>query len=168
MTLQDRRQAGNALYVTLLGVQSAAALVILSYIQGMFRILIAEIGVAQPVSMTEVVSLASSILVSQAAFWVRVRYVQIPRWHSLVLGHLLAFTGRISFVFGGALFGVFFLRHMPELDLDRYAFGIAWRGAIVMTTLFTLYCYALELERLGAALQTESIRTPAAEPGKPD
>jgi hypothetical protein len=165
--MQARRQAGNTLYVTLLAVQSTAALTILIYIQSAFRILIAEIGVVHTVSIVEMVALATAILVCQAGFWVRVRHVAIPAWHSLVLGHLLAFAGRISFIFGGALFAVFFLRHMPELVLDRYAFGVAWRGAVVVTTLFALYCYALELERLGAALQQEPVEAPGAEPDKP-
>jgi hypothetical protein len=56
----------------------------------------------------------------QLAFWCRLLYVPIPfRRPSVLLSHLLLFLGRLSFIFGSALFSVAVFRHLPELGRRR-------------------------------------------------
>jgi hypothetical protein len=70
--------------------------------------------------------------------------------------HLFLFASRVSFFFGGALFSVFFFRHVPELD----QFPSFIQGAVklleVLLVLFSLFCYSLEIERLGRAREDHS------------
>ncbi|WP_157672267.1 hypothetical protein [Chelatococcus sp. GW1] len=93
-----------------------------------------------------------AICAFQAAYWYRLARVEIPRWRNVVLGHIVGFVGRLSFVFGAALFSLFFLRHTP--GLTEGALILVPRIAILLATLFCLYCFTLELERLGNALQS--------------
>ena len=70
--------------------------------------------------------------VMQIAFWCRVLCVPIPFRHpNLVLHHLFLFLGRLSFIFGSALFGVAVFRHLPELDRSIDILLIAKRGVIL-------------------------------------
>ena len=160
--IRSRRPKAVSSYLTLLALQSAAALALVTYIHRAFRILIDDIGVLHSISLGEIGFFLAAIIVSQAGFWFRLKRVAIPGWRSLVLGHILGFSSRISFIFGGALFTVFFLRHAPELSWSEDGWSLVWRGAIVLVALFALYCYALELERLGNALQAGPVENPSA------
>ncbi|RDL50612.1 hypothetical protein BLJAPNOD_01733 [Ensifer sp. M14] len=65
------------------------------------------------------------------------------------------FASRASFVFGGALFSVIFFRHVPQLEvLPPLGQGIA-KTLGVMAVLFALFCYSLELERLGKVIEEQ-------------
>jgi hypothetical protein len=163
--IRSRKIESISSYLLLLALQSASALGVLACIHRSFRVLIVEIGVLHSIQFGELVFFVVAIIVSQAGFWLRLKRVAIPGWRSLVLGHILGFSGRISFIFGGALFTVFFLRHAPELSWSQDGLSLVWRAAIVLVALFALYCYALELERLGNALQAGPVeKPPASEP----
>jgi hypothetical protein len=91
-------------------------------------------------------------LIMQAGFWVRVRRVPIPvRSANLFLSHVFLFLGRLSFIFGSALFSVVVFRHLPELGSETSAALLAQRGVIFVACLFALFCSSLEVERLGQA-----------------
>jgi len=63
------------------------------------------------------------IVAMQAAYWYRLRRISIPIGRpNLILSYLLLFFGRLSFIFGGALFSVVFFRHLPELDRDAMCY----------------------------------------------
>lgn len=141
-------------YLMVLALQSAAALTILAAIQRAFRTVIDNLGVLHHVSSMELALLVAAMCSSQAAYWYRLANIEIPKWRSVVFGHLLGFASRLSFVFGGALFSVFFLRHAPELGSNAGATILLSRMAILLASLFCLYCFALELERLGNSLQS--------------
>jgi hypothetical protein len=68
------------------------------------------------------------------------------------LSHLLLFLGRLGFIFGGSLFAVVFFRHLPELDQSIDTLLMARRGLLLLGSLFALFCFTLELERLGHAI----------------
>ena len=141
-------------YVILLVVQTLCAWVILYNIQAVFRILVENVGVQQPVPTSVLVQIVAATTLGQICYWMRLALVAVPaEHHSIVAGHFFAFASRISFVFGGALFSLYFLRHLPAMDLDALGFSFVWRGAALIAILFALYCYTLELERLGHALQ---------------
>ena len=97
--------------------------------------------------------MAGTLIVMQIAYWYRVLCIPIPFQRSnLIVNHLFLFLGRISFIFGGALFSVVVFRHLPELDRSADVSLLVRRGIVFMCELFTLFCVALELERLGQAL----------------
>jgi hypothetical protein len=63
--------------------------------------------------------------------WVRLQRLPIPyQGSSIILSHMLLFLGRLSFIFGGALFAVVFFRHVPELDHRADALLMARRGLL--------------------------------------
>ncbi|MDP3256390.1 hypothetical protein [Bosea sp. (in: a-proteobacteria)] len=139
-------------YAILLGAQTACAAIMLVNIHAGFRILIENLGTPNASAPSSVLHLLIAAAISQACYWYRLRTVPVPSSvRNIALGHLLAFASRLGFIFGGALFSVYFLRHAPALALGPL--DIAWRGTLLIAVLFALYCYTLELERLGAALQ---------------
>jgi hypothetical protein len=70
----------------------------------------------------------------------------------VVLSHLFLFLGRLNFIFGSALFAVVVFRHVPELDPGTDILLMARRGIVLVISLCALFCFTLELERLGMAL----------------
>ena len=51
------------------------------------------------------------------------------------------------------MFSLFFLRHAPDLSSNETGVVVLSRGTIVLVALFCLYCFTVELERLGNSLQ---------------
>jgi hypothetical protein len=93
------------------------------------------------------------LFVMQAAYWYRLLRVAIPfTGSSLVLSHLFLFLGRLNFIFGSALFSIVIFRHLPELGAKIDILLMVRRGILLVISLFALFCFTLELERLGAAL----------------
>jgi hypothetical protein len=83
----------------------------------------------------------------QLGYWVSFqRRPPLPGLVQPVLGHVILCLARFGFVFASAVFGFVFLIPRPgfSLPLSRYVVTIA--------ALFAVYCYTLELERLGRAL----------------
>ncbi|MGF6713043.1 hypothetical protein ABIB77_000246 [Bradyrhizobium sp. i1.14.1] len=92
------------------------------------------------------------LCIMQIAFWYRLRRVPIPfRRPNMMLYHVLLFFGRLSFVFGSALFSVIVFRHLPELGRDIDLPLVVRRGILLIGCLFALFCASLEVERLGQA-----------------
>lgn len=143
-------------YLMCLTFLSVAAFVILAAIGWVFRTLIDSLGVLHQASPIELGLLIGAICAFQSAYWHRVKSIGIPQWRSVALGHVLGFTSRLSFIFGGALFSLYFLRHVPELSSSEGAFVLVPRVAILLASLFCLYCYSLELERLANVLQSSA------------
>ena len=140
-------------YALLLAAQTACAVVMLVNIHAAFRILIENLGSPNTSTPTSLIQLLIAAALSQVCYWYRLHNVPVPAsYQNIALGHLLAFASRLGFIWGGALFSVYFLRHAPALALGPL--DIAWRGALLIAVLFSLYCYTLELERLGTGLQT--------------
>ena|SRR2546430_4177584 len=89
----------------------------------------------------------------QGAYWYRLLRLAIPfQGSSLILSHVFLFLGRLNFIFGTALFSIVIFRHMPELGADADFLLMLRRGIILIISLFALFCFTLELERLGMAL----------------
>ncbi|WOH61729.1 MULTISPECIES: hypothetical protein [Bradyrhizobium] len=93
------------------------------------------------------------LLLMQAAYWYRLLRVAIPfKSRRPVLSHLFLFLGRLNFIFGSTLFSIVLFRHLPELGSDTDLVLMARRGVLMVISLFALFCFTLELERLGDAL----------------
>ena len=147
----------NVCYIMLMVVETAAATFLYLTIFPIFRQVITQLGEPQDISPYQQAAVACGALVLQACYWVRFRWVAVPApFRNALVRHLFLFASRVSFFFGGALFSVFFFRHVPELD----QFPSFIQGAVklleVLLVLFSLFCYSLEIERLGRAGEDHS------------
>ncbi|MDB5617245.1 hypothetical protein [Tardiphaga sp.] len=92
------------------------------------------------------------MFVMQIAYWYRLSCISVPLFReNPFLSHLFLFVGRLSFVFGSALFSVVLFRHVPELKGEADVVLIVRRGLILFASLFALFCASLEVERVGLA-----------------
>lgn len=151
-----RTQRPVLAYTLLLIVQTACALVILFHIHIAFRVLVAHIGEQQMLPTEILIQICLAALLGQFCYWSRLYRLPVPTgFHSLALGHLLAFAARLGAIVGGALASLYFLRHLPELTKLGDGFSLVWRSGLLLAIVFALYCYTLELERLAAAWQAD-------------
>jgi hypothetical protein len=98
------------------------------------------------------------LCVMQIAFWYRVLRVPIPLWQPRIfLNHVLLFLGRLSFIFGSALFGIVVFRHLPELDRHIDLLLTIKRGAILLGCL-RCFAPALKWSGWGTHLRTATKR----------
>lgn len=148
-----------AIYLSLVAVQTAAATYLFWVIFPLFRQMVTHIGEPQDLSLLVEIEIILGTFALHCAYWVRYRRIvaEAP-FQNAFIGHVVQFAGRASFFFGGALFSVVFFRHVPELDaLPPIAQGLT-RGLIVIWVLFALFCYSLELDRLGKAIEGPSAK----------
>lgn len=152
MTTSSERP-NTKLYLFLLAIQIVGAVTFVCQQLPEFRQIAASPGRQLPRDFIADLLAFGVAVVMQIAFWYRLRYVPIPfRKPKVVLSHALLFLGRLSFIFGSALFSVAVFRHLPELGRDTDVVLATWRGAILIASLFGLFCASLEVERLGQAL----------------
>jgi hypothetical protein len=150
--LKSKQQ--RAIYLLLLSLQIIGALSLVWKELPDFRQLALNPGEQLPYVPYGNLATLAALFVMQVAYWYRLQRVALP-FHSsnAILNHLLLFLGRLSFIFGGALFSVVFFRHLPELDKGTDALVMAERGLLLGGALFALFCFTLELERLGRAFE---------------
>ncbi|PNG27151.1 hypothetical protein CR492_04600 [Methylocella silvestris] len=147
------RQRG-IVYLGLLAVQTAAATFMVWVAFPLFQQVIARPGELQEAGLRDQVAIISATLVLHCAYWSRYRWIAVQApIHSAFVGHVIQFAGRASFFFGGAVFSAIFFRHLPELDALPAPGQAAIKGLILMWGLFSLFCYSLELDRLGKAIE---------------
>jgi hypothetical protein len=83
----------------------------------------------------------------QIGYWLRYRIrPALPRLHNALLGHIVLFVSRLSFVVATAVFSFVFIAKRLEGQMD------AARYILTVVGLFSLFCYMLELQRFGSAL----------------
>lgn len=63
--------------------------------------------------MASLIALIAAMAVSQAAYWYRFSRIELPDWKQVVVGHCLGFASRLGFIFGGAMFSLFFPAACP-------------------------------------------------------
>jgi hypothetical protein len=143
-----------ALYLALLGVQVIGALAFIWKELSSFNQLLQNPGEQIPFIPYEDLTSIGILFVMQVAYWYRLRRIPIPfQGPSQIQSHLFLFLGRLSFIFGGALFSVVFFRHLPALDSDADIVLMAGHGLLLGGALFAFFCLSLELEGLGHALE---------------
>jgi hypothetical protein len=138
----------------LLAIQTLAVAFLLWIVFPIFHDVMTNIGERREISTSRLLGVFSGTFVLQASYWGRVLRVSVqPPCHNIFLAHLVAFAARLSFLFGGAFFATIFFRHLPEIAALP-AFGELVVNALAFAiTLFGLFCYSLELERLGRAIE---------------
>jgi len=144
----------RANYLLLLAVQIIGASFFIWEALPTFRQLMLNPGEQFPYLPYGKFATIGTLVVMQGAYWYRQLRVPIPSFDpNLIWNHLLLFLGRISFIFGGALFSVVFFRHLPQLDHGVDIPVIARRGTLLVGSLFALFCFSVELERLGRSFE---------------
>jgi hypothetical protein len=142
-------------YLVLLALQIAAAALLTRIELPEFRQLLNNLGeqLRTPIK-NDLLSLAA-VAVMQAAYWVRLLCVPSitfmrPR---IFVSHLFHFLSRISFIFGSSVFSVVFFRHVPQLGFETNVPLLMFRGVLLGSSLFALFCLSLDLDRWGSALE---------------
>jgi hypothetical protein len=149
----DRFRA-TAPYLYLLALQTVAASFLFWIIFPVFLQMMSHLGEPQELTMRSQGEVVAGAAALQGFYWLRYRSIGVNApFENVVVGHLLGFASRVSFFFGGALFSTIFFRHLPELSAYPAVGQSFVKGLIVMEALFALYCYSLELERFGKAIE---------------
>jgi hypothetical protein len=142
------------LYLLLLAVQISGALVFVWQQLPEFKQVAVNPGEQLPNDSFPDMTAVGLLCAMQIAFWYRQLYIPIPfRRPNMILNHLFLFLGRLSFIFGSALFSIVVFRHLPELGRDTDIVLAARRGILLVGCLFALFCTSLEVERLGQAFE---------------
>jgi hypothetical protein len=153
MTTNERSQ--RAAYFFLLGLQVFGAIVFILQELPDFRQVVLDPGKQLPKDVRSDLMMVAVFSGMQIAFWFRLLHVPIPTQRpNALLGHIFPFLGRLSFIFGSALFSVVVFRHLPELERHADVFLAVQRGIIFVACLFALFCSSLEVERLGHAFES--------------
>lgn len=154
MLRRDAPTRTHAIYLGLLAVQTAAATFLFWTVFPLFRHIIARLGERQEVSATAEVKTILGTLVLLCAYWARYRWIAVRApFRNAFIGHIVQFASRASFFFGGALFSAVFFRHLPLLVAFPTMTEALSKGLILICVLFALFCYSLELDRLGKAIE---------------
>ena len=151
---QQQQTRKNVIYLLLLATQIAGAIIFVWQELPEFEQLLRNPGEQLPKDIHSDFIIIGVFCVMQVSFWYRLLYLPIPfRRSNLFLNHLFLFLGRLSFIFGSALFSVVVFRHLPELGRDTDFLLMARRGFLFVGCLFALFCTSLEVERLGQAFE---------------
>lgn len=142
------------IYLALLLAQTAGAVLLFVLTFPIFRAVMSEIGRPQEPGIRAIGTILLTAATMQGLYWWRFHKVpvRVP-FRSTVASHIAFFAARASFFFGGAVFSLFFFRHLPELPEMPPPVQALAKGLAVFAVLFALFCYSLELERLARALE---------------
>jgi hypothetical protein len=150
----------RATYFCLLALQVFVAIAFILHELPEFRQVVLFPGEQLPKDTRSDLLMVGIFFCMQIPFWFRISYVSIPvQRPNPVLNQAFLFLGRLSFIFGSALFSVVVFRHLPELDSETEVFLAAQRGIIFVACLFALFCTSLEVERLGNAFERKPYLT---------
>lgn len=140
-------RAGSRLYLLLLAVETSGAGLVYWYGLPLYRRTVESPLEFEPHPLERAVYALSAVALIQVPYWIRHRLrPPLPRVLNAPLGHLLLFLARLSFLLPAAIYSfVFVLGKLGHLKLTGVRFGI------LFALLFSLFCYTLELERLGRA-----------------
>jgi len=133
-------------FPVLFGVQTIGAIFLFWDAVPVYREILAD-PAAHEAQPEHLVWAVSSIVLMQAGYWISHRInPPLPRYSNALIGNVILFLARMSFVFATSLFGFLFIRQEPGFHIP------AFRYIVTLGGLFSLYCYVQELERLGRAL----------------
>jgi hypothetical protein len=134
-------------YFFLFVMQTIGAAILFSFAVPLFRqVLLDPAGhVARPENL---VWSLSAITLMQAGYWIRHRlHLPLPQlFCNALVGYIVLFGARMSFVLATSVFGFVFIVRRPEFQIPTS------RYFAVIIGLFALFCYTQELEQLGRAL----------------
>ena len=140
------RVGGCWIYPLLLTMETIGAVIFCWKGLPLFRLLIADPASYETRERIWIWALTAIVLI-QIGYWLRYRIrPALPRFHNVLLGHIVLFVSRLSFVVATSIFSFVFIAKRLEAQMD------ASRYILTLVGLFSLFCYMLELQRLGNAL----------------
>ncbi|MGE5295898.1 MAG: hypothetical protein ACM3VT_13820 [Solirubrobacterales bacterium] len=149
------RWRGRGLYFSLLSVQTAGVAILLANLIPLYRLMALDFASYRPDPRSWWA--IAGILLIQVAYWLRVRLQPpLPRARNIVLGHVVSFAARLSFVAVTAAFTDMFLKRYESLKELNYP---PLRVLAVLVLFFSIFCWTLELEHLAKALQGSKHET---------
>jgi hypothetical protein len=138
--------AGPAKYLAFVAVQAAGFGLVVVNGAPIYRQMAVDFSKHKPVAGISWWEVASVILI-QAAYWLRVWLKPaLPQGGNALLAHVVAFVGRLSFILASSTFSIIFLVRFEELSMPLH------RLLLLVALLFSVFCFTLELEQLGRAL----------------
>jgi hypothetical protein len=142
-----------AVYWILFLGQTIGDATILSHLIPLFRRLVTS-GLDEKVAPETLVFAALGVTIIQVCYWLDQHWFATLRLgHNPFLGHVILFLSRLNFIFAAAVFSAVCLVRFNELEISLW--GFVWLAAV----LFSIFCYTLELERLGRALVEHKDRS---------
>ncbi len=134
-------------YPLLLAFEVAGALIILWHGVPIYRSLLEDTFVQRTDSA--VIAWATiGILLIQAPYWISTlkvfRLLSVPQ--HIFVGHAVMFLARLNFVFVSGLFSAVVIVRAADLEF------VVWRAALLGAVLFSMFCFTIEVERLGKVL----------------
>jgi hypothetical protein len=133
-------------YLFLFAMQTTGAVILFWYGVPLFRQVLLNPRNHVPRPENLIWSL-SAIGLMQAGYWIRHRLrPPLPQFRNALVGYIVLFAARMSFVLATSVFGFVFIVRRPEFQIP------ASRYVIVIIALFALFCYTQELEPLGREL----------------
>jgi len=140
------RVGGCWLYPLLLIIETTGTVIFCWKGLPLFRLLIADPASYATREKIWIWALTAIVLI-QIGYWLRYQIrPAIPRLHNALVGHIVLFVSRVSFVVATAIFSFVFVAKKLEGQID------APRYVLTLVGLFSLFCYMLELQRFGNAL----------------
>jgi len=122
-------------YVSLFAIQTIGAAILFLYAVPLFRQVLLD--PASHVARTEnLIWSLSAITLMQAGYWMRHRLrPTLPQFRNALIGYIVLFVARMSFVLATSIFGFVFIVRRPEFQIP------ASRYFAVIIALFALFCY---------------------------
>lgn len=139
-----------ARYWLLFAAQSIGGIFVLWKGVPLYRALIAGEGALGSMSIIRVVAPIGLI---QTSFWLSRRHrppVLANGFGHFFGGHVVVFVGRLMFVFVGGVFSSIFYAQLTRLHTDPF------KIFLLLSLLFSMFCYTLEIEKLGNALMNDT------------
>jgi hypothetical protein len=150
--LPDHKGRKIALYWILFLGQTIGDWTILSHLIPLFRRLVTS-GIAEKAPPKIIAVALFAVTMIQICYWLHQHWFPTLRQDcNPLLGHVILFLSRLNFIFAGAVFSAVFFVRFNELNISL------WGSFLLFTVLFSIFCYTLELERLGRALVERSTR----------
>jgi hypothetical protein len=133
-------------YLLLFGLQTIGALIILRYALPLYRDVVAD-PAAHRASAAPVIWGSTAAALIQVGFWIRHRLQPpLPQFRNALIGYVILFLSRMSFLLATAIFGFVFITQRPEFHIP------ASRYFLTLAGLFSFFCYTQEVERLANSL----------------
>ncbi len=137
---------GCSCYLFLFAMQTIGTLILVWYAVPLYQQVLADPGgyEARPETL---IWAFSAVALMQAGYWIRHRLrPPLPQLRNALVGYIILFVARMSFVLATSVFGFVFITRKPEFQIP------AFRYVVVIVGLFALFCYTQELDNLGKSL----------------
>lgn len=136
----------HSLYISLFCCEAVGAAIISLKGIPIYRQLL--VGGHEPIPLSDIlVWVFIAIALIQGPYWTGQKmFPQLTMRRRAFLGHVIQFVGRFGFLYVGGLFSVIFYSRFQEVDLSP------GRVLVLLMALFSMFCWAQEIDRLSKAL----------------